>query len=163
TPARDEVVNSARSGYQWQASIEVAPLKIEQLDRGATVNINGRKFVGPLYRISSGRLTGFAFVSHGADDDTSGSIAATKRRRGNSMKRSIDQTFAEFVSATRPGTDIADLTHLEAARSHAHWRGESSPVAIDFEATAPLIFASADAVESEDRRIEQIERATRGS
>ena len=28
TPARDEVVNSAKAGYVWQASVEVAPRKM---------------------------------------------------------------------------------------------------------------------------------------
>jgi hypothetical protein len=76
TAARDEVINSAKNGYQWQASLEVNPITVEEITAGKPVNVNGQSFTGPLYVTRTGILKGFAFVSHGADDNTSVSVAA---------------------------------------------------------------------------------------
>jgi hypothetical protein len=76
TPARDEVIGSAEDGYQWQASLEVTPKQVETVKAGKTVEVNGQSLQGPLYVTRKGVLKGFAFVSHGADDNTTVSIAA---------------------------------------------------------------------------------------
>src|SRR5262245_58256159 len=76
TAARDEVVASADDGYQWQSSIETKPHKIEPVNKGSSVTVNGQKFDGPIYVARSSTLKGFAFVSHGADDNTTVTIAA---------------------------------------------------------------------------------------
>jgi hypothetical protein len=96
TPHRDEVLASARSGFVWQASIEADPLQLRDIDRGQTVNVNGRNFAGPLILVAVGILKGFAFVSHGADDDTSVSIAASRRyyRPGFEPQPNVSAYFA---------------------------------------------------------------------
>ncbi len=81
TSHRDEVLLSARAGFIWQASIEVNPLRERDVERGHTVNVNGRNIAGPVTVTTSGELKGFAFVSHGADDNTSVSIAARRYYR----------------------------------------------------------------------------------
>src|SRR5690606_27195576 len=45
---------------------------------------------------------------------------------------------------------------------HANFNGRNEPIAADFSATAPMIFAAADPVEAEERRIRQIDRACDG-
>jgi hypothetical protein len=82
TPFRDEVVASYDSGFVWQASIEANPTKVTKIRAGENISANGRSFKGPLYLVDKGVLKGFAFVSHGADDATSVSIAARGKLTG---------------------------------------------------------------------------------
>lgn len=77
TAARDEVVGSALEGYVWQSSIEVVPKLVEEVRANKKVSVNGREFTGPAFVAREGVLKGFAFVSHGADDNTVVTIAAS--------------------------------------------------------------------------------------
>jgi len=121
TPARDEVINSAADGYQWQASLEVQPKAggVETVKAGKEVAVNGQSFTGPLYITRQGVLKGFAFVSHGADDNTSASIAAiAAAQKGKHM----DKDFEKWVEAM--GFDPADLTEKQAESLKANYEGE---------------------------------------
>ncbi len=77
TPARTEVVASAQDGFEWQASVEAVPTKVENVKAGASVQVNGQAFVGPIEIARKSTLTGIAFVSMGADQGTSVHVAAS--------------------------------------------------------------------------------------
>lgn len=157
TPARDEVIQSAKAGYRWQASLEVRPQQIETVKAGTNATVNGRNFAGPAYVTRRGILKGFAFVSHGADDDTSVSIAA--RHTGKSSM-ATELQFQEWVQSI---ADVAeDLTGEQLAGLYANFHGRSDVRASDREAVLPFIAASADPVEAEERRLRQIDGACRG-
>lgn len=158
TPWRDEVVASAKAGYTWQASLEVQPHKVETIKRGSSVTVNGQTVTGPAYITRKGTLKGFAFVSHGADDNTTVAIAAT-RKRGTRMENYSD--FQSWMAGTFPTVDTSLLTPAELANWHANYSGRNEPIAADFSATAPMIFAAADPVEAEQRRLRQIDAACR--
>lgn len=107
TAARDEVVGSAADGYQWQSSLEVNPKQIETVKAGKKVTVNGQEFTGPLYVTRKGVLKGFAFVSHGADDNTTATIAATAAStKGKTMKAEV-KAWAEKIYA-----GLVDFDHL---------------------------------------------------
>ena len=160
TAARDEVIGSALEGYQWQASLEVNPQQIETLAKGKTAIVNGQTVTGPAYITRKGTLKGFAFVSHGADDNTTVAIAA-KHLRGNAMKNSPD--FPSWMAEYFPHIDTNLMTAKELANWHATWLGRPGPpIAADFEATAPMVYASSDPVAMEKRRLKQIEAACEG-
>jgi hypothetical protein len=120
TPARDEVINSARNGYQWQASLEVSPSKVETVAKGKTVEVNGQQISGPVYVTRKGTLKGFAFVSHGADDNTTAAIAATaaSSSKGNSM----DPKFKAWIEAM--GFDADNLTADQIAGLQSTYDGK---------------------------------------
>lgn len=124
TAARDEVINSARDGYQWQSSLEVSPSKMEELAKGKTVEVNGQQITGPMYVTRKGTLKGFGFVSHGADDNTTASIAASaasSNRKGNNM----DPKFKAWIEAM--GFDADTLTADQLSGLEANYKGKSSP------------------------------------
>jgi hypothetical protein len=123
TPARDEVVNSAHNGYQWQASLEVVPSKVEELAKGKTATVNGQQFTGPAYITRAGTLKGFAFVSHGADDNTTATIAATAAsttNKGNTM----EPKFKTWIEAM--GFDADTLTTEQLAGLQANYDGKNT-------------------------------------
>ncbi len=72
-----EVADSADNGFPWQASIGAQASKVAFVDRGETVEVNGRKFTGPLYVARKSVLREVSFVALGADDHTSATLAAT--------------------------------------------------------------------------------------
>jgi hypothetical protein len=124
TAARDEVVNSAANGYQWQASLEVVPHKVEELAKGKTVTVNGQEITGPAYITRTGTLKGFGFVSHGADDNTTATIAASaasSTSKGKKMKPEI-QAWAEAM-----GLDVNNATPDQIATIEANYAGKSAP------------------------------------
>lgn len=124
TAARDEVVLSARDGYKWQASLEVSPAKVEELAKGKTVEVNGQQITGPAYITRKGTLKGFAFVSHGADDNTTAAIAASaasSNREGDRMKPELKK----WIEAM--GFDADTLTDTQLAGMQTAFDGKASP------------------------------------
>jgi hypothetical protein len=116
----NEVVASAANGYQWQASLEVQPKKggVETVKAGAEVTVNGQQFTGPLYITRQGVLKGFGFVTHGADDNTSASIAAiAAAQKGKHM----DKEFEKWVEAM--GFDPNELNETQLAGLKANYDG----------------------------------------
>lgn len=113
TEATREVVQSAAAGYQWQSSLEVNPKQIETVKAGKSVTVNGQEFTGPIYVTRKGVLKGFAFVSHGADDNTSATIAATAaQQKGSAMEPKL-KTWIEamgFDTETLSADQLAGLT-----------------------------------------------------
>lgn len=122
TAARDEVVQSAAAGYQWQASLEVNPKKVEILKAGKTAEVNGQTFTGPAYITRKGVLKGFGFVSHGADDNTAVAIAASAANsKGKAMKPEV-RAWAEEVLLL----DVDSLSDDQKAALEANYQGKNS-------------------------------------
>jgi hypothetical protein len=132
TASRDEVVNSAADGYQWQASLEVQPQKggVEEVKKGAKVNVNGQEFTGPLYVTRKGTLKGFAFVLHGADDNTTASIAAVAATH---KEKDMEPKFQEWVEAM--GFDAATLTDDQKTNLQADFTGRSGKRPLNIKAS----------------------------
>jgi len=140
TAARDEVVGSAAEGYQWQSSLEVNPKQIETVKAGKAITVNGQEFTGPLYVTRKGVLKGFAFVSHGADDNTSATIAAiAASKKGTVMKAEI-KAWAESM-----GVDVDNATPEAIATIEANFSGINGK-------KAPKVDASSNPFEA--RKIE---------
>jgi len=120
TAAREEVVQSAADGYQWQASLEVSPTRVEEVKAGKKFEANGQTFEGPAYVTRAGVLKGFAFVSHGADDNTTATIAASAaNHKERNMKAEI-KAWAEGM-----GIDVANLSDEQAATIEANYEGKN--------------------------------------
>jgi len=147
TPARDEVINSAKDGYKWQSSIEADPVQVETLAAGKTVSVNGQDVTGPAYIVRKSTLKGFAFVSHGADDNTTVTIAAaaaSPKFEGKEMKPEI-KAWAEAM-----GLDVANASEDQKATIEANYNGINKPKSV------PQIAAGFEAIKTERERQESI-------
>jgi len=147
TAARDEVINSAAQGYKWQSSIEADPVQVEQLAAGKTVTVNGQDITGPAYIVRKSTLKGFAFVSHGADENTTVTIAASAASP-NDKGKDMDPKFKTWVEAI--GFDADTLTADQKAGLEANYNG------INKTKTVPPIAAGFEAVKAERERQESI-------
>lgn len=122
TSARDEVVNSAKDGFVWQASIEAYPEQIKEVAAGELVTINGQEMLGPLYHVRKSTLSGFAFVSHGADDNTVTTIAARAASLG---ERTMKAELRKWIEALLPGVDVDTLSEEAIAKLEANYNGQT--------------------------------------
>jgi hypothetical protein len=120
TAARDEVVASAAAGYEWQASLEVRPHEVDSVKAGKTVEVNGQTHTGPLYVTRVGTLKGFAFVSHGADDNTTASIAASAATNKEIKMKAEVKTW---IKAMVPSMDVDNLSEDEVERIEEQYAG----------------------------------------
>jgi hypothetical protein len=83
-----EFVASAQRGYPWAASIETTAGKLERIERGQSVTVNGQQFTGPIYVARGAELSGVAFLPQGADGTARAMLATT--RRGFPMRPTYD-------------------------------------------------------------------------
>lgn len=119
TDAAREVVESAKQGFIWQASIEASPDVLIEVAAGKTVKVNGQEFTGPLFVASKSTLNGFAFVSHGADDNTTVTIAATADDK--SKEKTVDEELKKWIEAM--GFDVAELSATQIDNLTADYEG----------------------------------------
>lgn len=125
TAAASEVTANASNGFPWQASIEAMPTQVEEVEKGQTAEANGRTFKGPIYMVRKSRLSGFAFVSHGADDNTTARIAATSPDGADTPKeRKMDKELRAFIEAMLPGVDVETLSDQAIANLKADMEGK---------------------------------------
>ncbi len=149
TQAAREVVESAANGFVWQASVEVVPTKVIELAAGKTALVNGQEVSGPAYITRKGTLKGFGFVSHGADDNTIVSIAASAdTSRGSPM----DLELKKWIEAM--GFDPETLTESQLAGLEANYNGRNKPV------QSKITVKLADGLEAKKAEAERIDGIT---
>lgn len=148
TASRDEVVASAKNGFIWQASIEARPGEVAELSAGKSVEVNGQMVQGPAYVVRTSTLKGFAFVTHGADDNTSVSIAAeAAHHKGKIMKAEV-RAWAEAM-----GVDVDNLTPEQTATIEANYEGVNPPKK---PAAKPKFTEAIEAKRAEQERVDAI-------
>lgn len=119
--AAQEVLALAGNGFPWQASVGLSVDRMEYVDAGSTVTVNGRRVSGPVAVARKTTLGEVSFVAMGADTATSASVAATRTEERRSMTE-----FETWVSAQ--GFDPAELSDKQrASLEAAHERGKAPP------------------------------------
>lgn len=87
-----QIVASAANGFPWQMSIGIDAATSTEVRAGETISVNGREFTGPVIVTGEADLKEISFVSLGADDNTTASVAARYSfQKGNIM------SFEDFV------------------------------------------------------------------
>jgi hypothetical protein len=100
--AADEVRSRASEGFPWQASIGASAQRMEYVDSGEDVYVNGRKWQGPLYVARQTMLGEVSFVPIGADGATSAVVAARPTQGDGTVN------FEQWLKAA--GIDPATLS-----------------------------------------------------
>jgi phage major head subunit gpT-like protein len=111
TDACEEVIESSKKGFEWEASIEALPTKQpEFIAAGSNVTVNGVTHQGPVYVARESTLFGVAFLGQGADERTVVSIAASAVE---SFYKGSSMNFEEW--AMSQGFDAASLSDQQKA------------------------------------------------
>lgn len=103
-----EVLEHAREGFPWQASIGVQGVKVLHVDKGATHKVNGQTVEGPCDVWLESSVFEVSFVPFGADDDTAAiAMSATALAEGGKPLSPEEPTMPENISAQTPAAQLA--------------------------------------------------------
>jgi hypothetical protein len=92
----NEIIAAHKSGYRWQASIGARDFKSQAIGEGQSVNVNGRRFVGPVIVARGATIYETSILPIGADSSTSVSIAAQAATPGG-----MQMTFEEWLESLK--------------------------------------------------------------
>lgn len=135
SPEVQKVLELARAGWQFQASIGANVGRIENVAAGEQVTVNGREFSGPISVVRASSLREVSIVLFGADPNTSAAIAAEASQecvpmaQANDLPEDVVASEAPASGAVVPvtaGTDGASLIDADtvAAKVLEKIRGE---------------------------------------
>ncbi len=131
-----EVLALAGNGFPWQASIGANIDRLELIDRGSKVKVNGQTFAGPVYVARATTLGEISFVPRGEDTATSASIAA-HRNEGSQMNFVQWLAAKGFDAAAAAALTDAQRTGLQAAFDAEQAAARPAPAAPPIAAGAP--------------------------
>lgn len=95
-----KVLELAKAGFRFQASVGVSPSEVYRVDKDETAALNGAEVAGPCYIVRKGTLNEVSIVPLGADGTTQTAIAAaahTNKKEGN-----MPDEKKEPVEAAKP-------------------------------------------------------------
>lgn len=101
TVAAKQVIELAKSGFRFQASVGVTPTRYERVRAGETVEVNGAAVTSPasgFTLVRAGVLKEVSIVAIGADGNTSVTISAAYKGLKMDETETVDQT-AETIRA----------------------------------------------------------------
>lgn len=104
TPQAREIVVSGKRGFPWQASIGATVQQSELVREGRYVQVNGRRFEGPVYVVRKATLEEISFVDRGADRRTSASIAASQEN--SAMSNVKDDAKTDTTTQDTPPNGV---------------------------------------------------------
>ncbi|MCC6910056.1 MAG: hypothetical protein IT430_19145 [Phycisphaerales bacterium] len=107
TPAAREIVASGKKGFPWQASIGASVEELEFIKRGVSVQVNARKFSGPVYVAHKTVLNEISFVDLGADQRTKARIAAGHQHTKENASMSDENASAAQETSSAEETQNA--------------------------------------------------------
>lgn len=114
------VIDDAEAGLLWQMSVGIRPGSVEEVRAGASVQVNGRTFSGPIEIWRNNRVREVSFCTVGADDKTSASIFSLSNP---SEEQTMDLTQAQ-ARIGELEQQIADLNKQNAAFAAAKRESE---------------------------------------
>ncbi len=114
-----EVTASGDNGFPWQSSIGAIAQRIVFVDQGESVEVNGRKFSGPVYVARQSTLREVSFVALGADDQTIAQLIARHSPPSSSQIEAQPMEFEAWVEAQ--GFDPNALTDQQSQSLRAMW------------------------------------------
>ncbi|HBG28593.1 MAG: hypothetical protein A2Y10_08600 [Planctomycetes bacterium GWF2_41_51] len=113
SPRVQRVIALADKGFNWQASIGARAEQVEYIKAGQIVNVNGKEFTGPMNIARKSTLGEISFVTLGADNNTSATIAATHQEQ---TMENIENKETQETTITAE-TTIADIRAAAAAET----------------------------------------------
>ena len=117
TAAAREIVEAARNGFPWQASVAAEVLERRHVPAGQTAAVNGRSLTAPaggMTLIVRGRLREVSIVGIGCDSATSVAIAASRANTEQNMDKANIERGEQAVEAAR--LEAAELARVESIR-----------------------------------------------
>ena len=108
-PHVKDVMSHARKGFNWQTSVGVGINKLEKVEAGRTVTVNGKPVYGPAFVLRDGVLKEISVTSVGCDHDTEMKIAASNAADSTNIGEEImaEETKQKEAAETTPKAVVA--------------------------------------------------------
>ncbi len=141
TGAAQDVVESARKGFPWQASVGASADEVEFVKSGDESPVNGYLLKGPANIVRRSTLGEISFVDIGGDDSTSAKVAAmakdgiegdgatqdrvewgvavARAEAETNRQKGIEQLVAQYVA--RPGADLVTIKKIQVQAMTDGW------------------------------------------
>lgn len=113
----EPVVEAARKGFKWRASLDGSLSDMQFVDKGQTAQANGRTFRGPVYIARKSLFVSASIVSLAGDQKTSSKIAA--RAAG-----AITMPFDTWLKSK--GFDPSSLTDEQRETLESAWKTDEA-------------------------------------
>ena len=114
---------NADDGFPWQFSVHTEPGSVEEVQAGASVQVNGRAFQGPVTVLRNSRIRELSFTPTGVDFRTEAHVLSAQSRRSmpNPPKDiampTIEELQAQIVQLSAQARASAD--EIKAANDRA--------------------------------------------
>lgn len=116
TDTAKQVMEFAKKGFKFQASVGVKPGKVRAIREDETVEANGQTFKGPFRLIEDGDLYEISIVPLGADGSTSAQIAASHQKEGMTIMSTQADNTPQTPEQIRAAA-VAEQTRIQAVRN----------------------------------------------
>jgi hypothetical protein len=122
SPRVVRVITLADKGFNWQASVGARAEQVEFIKAGQNISVNGKEFTGPLNVARKATLGEISFVTLGADNNTSATIAANfqeqtmENENKETTKKEETTITAESATADIRAAAAAETTRIAAIK-----------------------------------------------
>lgn len=110
---REAIIEAARAGKTWDASIEASFPPAEFIPAGRRVRVNNQSFSGPVYVARNAVITGTAILNRGADRSTTVAIAAEHKGTEDMTTELKEFIEAEGFDPEVVAEDAKQVAHFE--------------------------------------------------
>lgn len=131
-----EVASLAGNGFPWKASIGASADKVVLVDKGESVEVNGKQFTGPVYVARKTTLREVSFVAMAADDSTSAKVAANQKK-GLKMEDFEKWLEAQGIATDEISDRVRDVLKAEFEAEVKQRAGETAAASEGVQAAAP--------------------------
>ncbi len=120
TEASKQIIDLARGGFRFQASVGIVPTEYDRIRPGESVNVNGKAVTSPasgFTLVRAGVLKEVSIVAIGADAGTSVSIAANTKGVDMSKEATSKRCVAKRPTRANASMRSASCAVVAMARS----------------------------------------------
>lgn len=131
-----EIAEEADQGFPWQMSVHIEPLRIEELQQGASAVVNGRAISGPATIFRASRIREVSLTPTGVDPNTGAAVFSS---RGAAMP-------TEVTPAAQASTDASAINEQLAAAIKRAEEAETKLAALQLSARTDKVKALFSAI-----------------
>lgn len=100
-----QVADLSDEGFPWQQSVHIEPSRIEEVQAGKTVTVNGRQFSGPIVVFRDNTLREISFTPTGWDPNTSATAMSRATHHASDQGVEMDPKELEALQAKAAQAD----------------------------------------------------------
>lgn len=145
-----QVAEDADAGFPWQLSVHIDPARVQQVEPGESVVVNGTEHAGPLFVFRQSRIREVSLTPTGADHRTSAQIfsastpgAPQMQQQQNETVEGLRQQLAERDARIAALSD--QVAQFSAAQRQAEVRALFGELGREFSAEAAAPYLALDA------------------